>query len=598
MSFNIKAAPPSVPVWTRKSSTGAGTQQGPVDVASCQTMKSKPLRIVSQTYGYVFLFLAGCLLTTLFNSQQVESQNKPTTISLAVPVKPDKLKTFPPSHQQPSKEAVEMDFLKNLIAWPSTPLLPINLSWNDTSDPAHSSFTVLPKRGGGQWRVGDELEVLIQIYNFQGKPKKSGGDVLLARLHSPSLLAGVAGKVVDHLNGSYSALFPLLWEGNVQVEVILVHSSEAVTVLDFLSHSQPYRVYFQSLFRSGPLTETTNCNIYIDAPQEQLCNYTDLYTGEPWFCYKPKKLSCDARVTHTIGGFEKNIKPQEEMLFQSGINMKVSIPLSSHPNISVHPRVEDQIKGTNNMRKNPSGYYYHGVWRPLDGTKLQQFNSSKAASQCLRGKVLHLFGDSTIRQWFEYLISFLPDLKNFDIQSSKQAGPFIALDYTNNIFLTYRCHGPPIRFANVPVAQLRYIANELDHIDGSPNTVVAIGVWSHFSTFPVDVYIRRLQSIRKAVVRLLSRAPDTLVVIRTANPKALTVYEALTNSDWYSIQRDKLLREVFKGLNVHLVDAWEMGLAHHLPHNLHPQPPIIKNQVDVLLSYVCPLPTNQTKENL
>lgn len=114
-----------------------------------------------------------------------------------------------------------MDVLKNLIAWPSTPLLPINLSWNDTSDPAHSSFTVLPKRGGGQWRVGDELEVLIQIYNFQGKPKKSGGDVLLARLHSPSLLAGVAGKVVDHLNGSYSALFPLLWEGNVQVEVIL-----------------------------------------------------------------------------------------------------------------------------------------------------------------------------------------------------------------------------------------------------------------------------------------------------------------------------------------------------------------------------------------
>uniref|UniRef100_A0A3B3HH69 NXPE C-terminal domain-containing protein n=1 Tax=Oryzias latipes TaxID=8090 RepID=A0A3B3HH69_ORYLA len=494
--------------------------------------------------------------------------------------------------------------------------LPSNLP----SDPRHSTVTILPKRGGGQWHAGNELEVVIKMYNFHGKPKTSGGDFLLARLHSPSLLAGVAGKVVDHLNGSYSALFPLLWEGKVQVQVILVHSSEAVTVLQQLNRMQPHRIYFQSLFRSASLTETTTCNVYINASQQQVCNYTDLHTGEQWFCYKPKKLSCDARVTHAKGGFRKNITHQEEMLFQSGVNMKVSIPPSTHPNISVHPR-EDQTRGIGDIvRTEPSGYYYHGAWRPLDGTKVHQFNSSTAVSQCLRGKGLHLFGDSTIRQWFEYFIAsfpgicpsgwgfliieifcykpvFLQDLKNFDLHSSEQAGPLMALDYPNNILVTYRCHGPPIRFANIPVTQLRYIANELDHIDGGPNTVVVIGVWSHFSSFPVDVYIRRLQNIRKAVVRLLSRAPRTLVVIRTANPKALTVYETLTNSDWYSIQGDKLLRAVFKGLDVHLVDAWDMVLAHHLPHNLHPQPPIIKNMIDVLLSYICPPPTDQTRVN-
>uniref|UniRef100_A0A8C7YFS2 NXPE C-terminal domain-containing protein n=1 Tax=Oryzias sinensis TaxID=183150 RepID=A0A8C7YFS2_9TELE len=198
-------------------------------------------------------------------------------------------------------------------------------------------------------------------------------------------------------------------------------------------------------------------------------------------------------------------------------------------------------------------------------------------SQCLRGKVLHLFGDSTIRQWFEYFIASFPEV-----------GPLMALDYPNNILVTYRCHGPPLRFANVPVTQLRYIANELDHIDGGPNTVVVIGVWAHFDSFPVDVYIKRLQNIRKAVVRLLSRAPRTLVVIRTANAKALTTDVALTNSDWYSIQRDKLLRAVFKGFDVHLVNAWDMVLAHHLPHDLHPKPPIIKNMINVLLSYICP----------
>lgn len=173
------------------------------------------------------------------------------------------------------------------------------------------------------------------------------------------------------------------------------------------------------------------------------------------------------------------------------------------------------------------------------------------------------------------------------MHSAKKIGPFMALDYTNNIMVTYRCHGPPIRFGNTPISELRYIANEIDGLIGGTNTVVVIGIWSHFSTFPVEVYIRRLQSIRRAVTRLLERAPGTLVIIRTANLKALTLYETLTNSDWYSMQRDKVLRAMFKGLNVQMVDAWEMSLAHELPHSLHPQPPIIKNMIDVLLTYIC-----------
>ncbi|XP_056878725.1 NXPE family member 3-like [Takifugu flavidus] len=201
--------------------------------------------------------------------------------------------------------------------------------------------------------------------------------------------------------------------------------------------------------------------------------------------------------------------------------------------------------------------------------------------------MIHRYGDSTIRQWYEYLVATVPDLKDFNLHSRTQVGPFMALDYTNNIMVTYRCHGPPIRFVDIPVSELRYIANELDGLVGGANTVVVIGIWSHFSTFPHQVYIRRLLSIRGAVERLLDRAPDTLVVIRTANLKELTLYETLTNSDWYSMQRDKLLRAMFRGLDVRLVDAWEMGLAHELPHSLHPQPPIIKNMIDVLLSYIC-----------
>ncbi len=164
----------------------------------------------------------------------------------------------------------------------------------------------------------------------------------------------------------------------------------------------------------------------------------------------------------------------------------------------------------------------------------------------------------------------------------------MSLDKANNILVTYRCHGPPLQFAAVYLTGLNYIANELDEIKGGTNTVVIFGIWAHFSSFPIEVYTRRLQSIRSAVLRLLDRAPGTLVIIRTGNPRDLTLSLAIEHSDWYALQCDKVLRAIFKGLNVRLVEAWEMVAAHHLPHNVHPQPPIIENMINVLLSYICP----------
>ena len=125
---------------------------------------------------------------------------------------------FPPLSP---KDALEERLLLESVAWPETSELPSPLSLELTSHPAHSSFTILPARRGGQWHVGDQLEVSIVISDFNGQPKKFGGDLLLARLHNLTLGAGVAGQVVDHLNGSYSAVFPLLWEGAAQVEVML-----------------------------------------------------------------------------------------------------------------------------------------------------------------------------------------------------------------------------------------------------------------------------------------------------------------------------------------------------------------------------------------
>ncbi|CAB1333970.1 unnamed protein product [Coregonus sp. 'balchen'] len=498
--------------------------------------------------------------------------------------------------QEPSPEEVleEHDLLES-IAWPQPQPHSVNVFLNQTSDPAHSLFVILPAGGKREWHVGDQLEALVHMHDFQGRPKSYGGDFLLARLHSPKLGAGVVGQVLDHRNGTYSAIFPLLWQGSAQVEVTLVHPSEAVHVLGRLREERPDRIFFKSLFRSGKLSQTTVCNLCLPTNQEPLCNYTDPHTGEPWYCYKPKLLSCDTRINHASrGNYVKHLLTNKEaLLFQSGVNIKVHIHPSGSDSVIVLPEKKDKADverssmKTESTRITPSGYYFQGSWRALGGGVMCQFNDS-SATQCLKGKVVYMYGDSTVRQWFEYLNALLPELKEFNLYSPKKVGPFMAVDSTHNVLLKYHCHGPPIRYSTVIASEMRYVANELDGLTGGSNTVVIISVWSHFSTYPVQAYIRRLRHIRRALVRLLDRAPGTLVVLRSANLQAQNPEVSLYNSDWFSVQLDGVLRAMFRGLDVLLIDAWEMTLAHHLPHALHPPPIIIKNMINIILTHVCP----------
>ncbi|KAM7132417.1 NXPE family member 3 isoform 5-T7 [Molossus nigricans] len=419
-----------------------------------------------------------------------------------------------------SQERVEEDSLLTALQWQMPDLGPV--PFLQSSDPSSSYFVIL--NSAAFFKVGSQLEVLVHIQNFQRKPKKYGGDYLQARIHSPKLQAGAVGRVVDYQNGFYKVFFTLLWPGRVQVSVSLVHPSEGIRVLQHLQEEKPDRVYFKSLFRSGRISETTECNVCL--PRNlPLCNFTDLYTGEPWFCFKPKKLPCSSRINHFKGGYLKGLlTAAESAFFQSGVNIKMPINSSGPDWVTVIPRT-------------------------------------------------------------------IKDIVEFNLGSPRNVGPFLAVDQKHSILLKYRCHGPPIRFTTVFSSELRYVANELNGIVGGKNTVVAIAIWSHFSTFPLEVYIRRLRNIRRAVVQLLDRSPKTVVVIRTANAQELGPEVSLFNSDWYNLQLDTILRKMFSGVGVYLVDAWEMTLAHSLPHKLHPDAVIVKNQLDMFLSFVCPLET-------
>ncbi|CAB1351719.1 unnamed protein product [Coregonus sp. 'balchen'] len=150
-------------------------------------------------------------------------------------------------------------------------------------------------------------------------------------------------------------------------------------------------------------------------------------------------------------------------------------------------------------------------------------------------------------------------LKEFNLQSPVSAGPFMAMDIPHNILLKDRSHGPPSSWTPLIISQLRYF------------------------------YIHQLRHIQRAVVQLLDRAPGTVVVVCSANLRAQSIQESLIICDWFSVQLDRVLKAMFRGLNILLVDALEMTLAPHLTHDIHPRPPIIKNMINPILSRVCPV---------
>ncbi|XP_078265619.1 NXPE family member 3-like [Rhinoraja longicauda] len=490
------------------------------------------------------------------------------------------------NHSFTPEERSEGTLLMNMIKWPE-PLVSA-VPFVKSSNPLSTRFVIL--NSANTFYVGDQLQVMLRMLDFDGKPKKYGGDYLQARIHSPELKAGSVGTVVDNQNGFYYVNFTLFWPGKVQVSVSLVHPSEGIQALERIREESPDRVYFKSTFQLASSMEETVCNLCLPGTAP-LCNFTDPRTGEPWFCYKPKKLPCSSCISHSMGGYkQKLLTGVEAHYFESGKNIKIPILPNGQGYVIVKSSTHTDkdpgkcLPGTPLL--SPSGFYYQDKWNSKT-CKIEHFDTPASFTNCLRGKYIHLFGDSTIRQWFEYMTSFVPGIKKFNLGNAVKSGPHLALDLDNTIKVDYFAHGKPIRIQPISNQNLPLIANKLDDIEGGKDTVIAFTIWCHFNTYPVETYIRRLQNIRRSILRLLSRSPDTVIVIKTANVQALSREVSLFNSDWFSYQLDTVMRKMFKGINVAFVDAWEMTIAHYLLHDLHPKQIIIKNEIDMFLSYIC-----------
>ncbi|XP_073407761.1 NXPE family member 3-like [Dendrobates tinctorius] len=524
-------------------------------------------------------FLMYKLLKFIFRMLNVDTMKK---YKLPSPKKQTPISTHQPTTVSPRTINPKFKNLLKLIDWPGPPS-PVT-HYNFSTSPNKCKYDLLNPRK--IYRVGEKLEVIITARDHNGQQKQYGGDFFRAKLHSPALKAGVTGQIKDYNNGSYLVTFLFPWPGEAQVQIRLIHSSEAVAVMKEKREEFPEKVSFKGYFHFNGSSEEMECNLEVSG--RDVCTYKDPVSGGIWQCVRPRMLPCNSLVYHAMGSYRKVTNQLENALLSGSFTDKI-IPrsvttinvMSDNSSVGLTSNLSICRRGQDSPQ--PSGFYYADKWTSLSCLG-RHFPLPADALACLKGKNIYMFGDSTLRQWFEYLEKFIPSLTRIDLHVNYKSGPLIAVDATAGLVMRWRAHGLPLRTSKTMISDLHYEAADLAGIGGGPHTVIMLTLWAHFTTFPVRVYLERLEKVQQAISSLLFRSPETTVIIKSAN----TGYKSIYGSDWLSLQLDILLRATFKGMRVIILDVWDMTSCHYLPDNIHPGRPVIKNEVDLMLSYICP----------
>ncbi|XP_050957179.1 NXPE family member 3-like isoform X5 [Labeo rohita] len=485
----------------------------------------------------------------------------------------------------------EWERLQKALDWP----IPDQIAYlNQSTSPVHSSFSVVGLKES--YKVGEKISVTITARDHNKNLKRYGGDFFKAKLFNSELKASVYGEVVDHRDGTYSVDFLLPWEGQARVFVRLEHSSEVVQILKKYRDSSFPRSHFNGYFESGPsktrIREVVECNLKWGADGgwkkgNCCCEYKDVRTGTVWQCERPKTLSCDKLVHHSGGRLENPLNFFEQQLFAKKLT---NVAISGDENIiNVLPSTA-AIGTVEKCRSGlttpvPAGFYLKDVWKSFVCNS-QNFSPAQMRN-CLKNKIVYLMGDSTTRQWFEYLGKKVPGIKRLDLHTHPGGGPLMAVELENNIIIHWRVHGVPLRFGRVmPITDLHYISNDIDEIAGGPHAVIVFTYCAQLVFHPITFYVFEVAKIRQSVIALLSRAPDTTIIIKSGNTAGR---KSIFQSDWHVLQLNTVMREMFSDIDgVIFLDVWQMTSCHYLLENIHPGPVIIANEVDMLLSYVCP----------
>ncbi|XP_018081230.1 NXPE family member 4 isoform X2 [Xenopus laevis] len=437
--------------------------------------------------------------------------------------------------------------------------------------------------------VGDNLVVQVDVFDYLGNRKTYGGDYLRARISTKELNAGASGKIEDFHNGTYHVHFTLYWEGKIDLSILLKHPSEAVSVLWNTRNSWYGYVDYSGKFTNQNQQTETKCGFDLNK-SEELCEYNDERDEEYFYCMKPPSYECDMLTeTKSWTSGRSKLTELEATLFDKS-SLRVEIPKDFQPVIVTScnnntDRKKHEKCGIGMKLEYPSGHFMNNVWIP-HACSMKSNHNLEELNACMQGKVIYILGDSTLRQWMLYFQSKLNDMTILNLYESGWAQKIWGIDLKRNMRVSWKRHANPfISSSYQSFREERTIPREIDLIGGHDKTVIVLNIGCHFRSYPVHHYIRRLVNIRRALVRLFRRSPETKVILKTENLSAISnSYEI--NSDFHGFVHYFVFKLIFKDLNVGFVNGWDMTNAFDAKE-VHPPPEYIQNEIDLFMTYIC-----------
>ncbi|XP_066495793.1 NXPE family member 1-like isoform X1 [Tiliqua scincoides] len=436
--------------------------------------------------------------------------------------------------------------------------------------------------------VGDHLMVRLDLYDYLGKRKEYGGDFLRVRIHSPSLQAGASGHIKDYRNGTYLVNFTLFWEGAVRVSLLLIHPSEGVSALWAARKKGFDKIAFTGQFLNGTAAVLTPCGFNISGRAE-LCEYRDERDQEVFYCVKPKNVPCEAFVF--LKSYNRPVSyltALEKSLFnRSNIGIEIPDKLGDIRVATCNRSSSRREKCSIGLGSPPvpSGYSLQNVWHP-EFCSVSDFNTLDKIHACLKRKVIYLMGDSTLRQWIYYLTERVTTLKFFDFHGTGLFKTHVAMDPERNTFIQWMKHEYPfVTYSLYSVKTSHYVTKAIDQVAGDQETALVIGLGQHFRPFPIDLFVRRMVHVRRAVERLLLRSPDTKVFIKLENVREMLA-DSEVFGDFQGYAQYLATKDIFQGLQVGILDSWDMSVAYNV-NSVHPHDHVVWSQIVMFLTYLC-----------
>lgn len=243
----------------------------------------------------------------------------------------------------------------------------------------------------------------------------------------------------------------------------------------------------------------------------------------------------------------------------------------------------------------PSGYWLDGEWSSNLCKTTRYSEKLELSHMCFRNRVFYFLGDSTIRQWYHYIISARAQFSKF---KSKEVLEYIdvweprkAVVTELNTTFYHMSHGAPLQNGGKK-SNLHFISNELDAIptlsDGGKHTSISIGIGPHFFLFSPEIFLKRVLIIKKAANRLLKRNPDVTIIIKGTGTfiRGKGVGECCL-SDWLSYRFHRVFKHVFDGTSIIYMGVWDMTLSHESQDLIHPVHVVIKEQLNMMFSFSC-----------